>query len=63
MEMPELITAIEQADGYIIDEIISALQRRCRNLYLDEEIIYLSLPRHDHKERRRILESILRMEL
>ena len=63
MEMPELITAIEQADGYIIDEIISALQRRCRNLYPDEEIIYLSLPRHDHKERRRILESILRMEL
>jgi len=62
MELQTLITAIEQADGLTIDEIIDALRRRYQKLYPDEEIIFLSLPRNDRSERRRILEYLPNLE-
>lgn len=62
MELQMLLSAIEQADGCIIDEIIDALRRRYHTLFPDYEIIFLSLPRSDREERKRILELILKME-
>jgi len=62
MELQLLLSAIEQADGNIIDEIIDALRHRYHTIYPDEEIVFLSLPRYDSQERKRILELILKME-
>ena len=62
MELKNLICAIEQADGYIVEEIILALQRRYQKLYPEWEIQFISVPREDSEERKRILERILQME-
>ena len=62
MELKTLLSAIAQADGYALDEIIDALQCRYQSLYPGEEIVFLSLPRHDWEERKRILDLIVKME-
>ena len=62
VQMQALIQTIEQADGELVDEIIQALQRRYQKLYPQWEVMFLSVPREDCEERRRILERIFQME-
>lgn len=59
---PELIQRIEQADDILTGEIIQAVIRRHRRFYPDWELVVLSLPKKDVAERKRILESILKLE-
>ena len=63
MDPTILISAIEQADGILLDLIADAVRNRYHALYPDEEIIFLSLPRHDYAERRRILELLPHMDI
>ena len=50
---------LHSADDRQISQVISAVIRRYNRIWANEEIIFLSLPRDDSKERRRLIERIL----
>ena len=50
------------ADSSELNEIALAVLRRYDDLFAEEEVVFLSLPKHDREERKRIIQSILSVE-
>lgn len=55
--LQNVLKAIEQADDVILSEIVKAVVRRNDRLHPESETVFLSLPREDGEERRRLLKS------
>ena len=62
MDLEEIVKEIRDADGTQIDILLDEVFYRKRTLYPQWDLSYLALPKNDWVERRRILETILRME-
>lgn len=45
-----------------LNEIVSAVLTRYGQLYTNEEVVFLSLPKQDKEERQRILRAVFSME-
>ena len=50
------------ADSIELSEIVKTILYRYAELYEEEEVVFLSLPKHNGEERRRIISSVLEME-
>lgn len=59
--MEQILHKIEQASDAQITEIIQAVIRRYGRVYPNDEICFLSLPRDDPQERRRILDAAVEL--
>ena len=53
---------VESADPQELNEIVFAVLERFHQLYTDEEVVFLSLPKHNREERQRIIRSVLTIE-
>ena len=53
---------IGSADSLELNEIALAVLRRYDDLFAEEDVVFLSLPKHDREERKRIIQSILSVE-
>ena len=53
---------INRADSSELSEIVQEVLRRYGKLFAQEEVVFLSLPRHDLQERQRIIQSVLQIE-
>ena len=53
---------IRSADSLDLSEIVQAVVRRYGCLFAEEEVVFLSMPKHDREERRRIIQGILNIE-
>lgn len=62
MTLEQVLAYIDAADDDEINQIIDALTVRYRQVYPDWEVAFLSLPRHDRKRRREILEFALKYD-
>lgn len=56
-----VLSRILSADDAEISEIITAVIRRYGIVYPETEVVFLSLPKYDVPERKRIIESALKM--
>ncbi len=54
---------IDSASPAELNEIVMAVLKRYGQLYADEEVVFLSLPKSDPEERQRIIRTILSMEV
>ena len=61
--MEELLAQIERADDIQISRIIQAVIRRYSTVYPDHEVVFLSLPTNDPKERQMVLRNAMMMML
>lgn len=52
----DILKAIEHADDIEINEILNAVTQRYSNVFPEWEVMFLSLPKKDLEERRKILE-------
>ena len=50
------------ADSVELSQSVLAVLHRYGQLFEEEEVIFLSLPRHNIQERRRIIQGVLDME-
>lgn len=53
---------VESAEPQELNEIVFAVLERFHQLYTDEEVVFLSLPKHSREERQRIIRSVLTIE-
>ena len=53
---------IGSAEPEELVEIVKAVRNRYGELFSEEEVVFLSLPKHDMKERQRIIHAILEIE-
>ena len=53
---------VETADSVELSQSVLAVLHRYGQLFEEEEVIFLSLPRHNIQERRRIIQGVLDME-
>ena len=59
--MREMIRkAIEEADDLELSEIMQAIIRRENHIFRENETFFLSLPKNDREERRRVLDGVTR---
>ena len=59
--MREMIRkAIEEADDLELSEIMQAIIRRENHIFPENEAFFLSLPKNDREERRRVLDGMTR---
>lgn len=59
--MREMIRkAIEEADDLELSEIMQAIIRRENHIFPENETFFLSLPKNDREERRRVLDGMTR---
>ena len=58
----DTLMQIEKANDLEINEIIHALIRRYQKVYPGWEVVFLSLPKDDPAERKRILEHALHLD-
>ena len=61
MNMKDVLAFIEDADEDTVNCILDAIFARKMDLFPEWDVIYISLPRHDKQNRRKILESALNM--
>jgi hypothetical protein len=59
--MDDLIKEISKADHAMLSEIVQAVIKRYGILHTDWEILFLSLPKYDCKERERILSDVFKI--
>ena len=59
MELRDILDFVENAEDFEMSEIFKAAVRRNDWLYPELETVFLTLPRKDRAERRRILESMV----
>ena len=57
-----LCRMIASADSAELNEIALAVMHRYNDLFSEDEVVFLSLPKHDPKERQRIIHAILHIE-
>lgn len=53
---------IGSAASIELSQVVQAVVHRYAELFAEEEVIFLSLPKHDFEERRRIIQGVLGME-
>ena len=53
---------IGSADSLELSDIVRVVLRRYAELFAEEEVIFLSLPKYDREERKRVISAILDME-
>ena len=53
---------MDTADSMELSEIVQAVVRRYAKLFADEEVVFLSLPKHNREERCRIIRAVLEIE-
>ena len=58
--LQEVLSYIGQSSDHEIHEIMKAVQSRYSTRYPDWEVIYISCPRNDPKERDRTLEFLMK---
>ena len=59
VSLEEVITYIEQANDFEINEIMSAVRKRFQTAFPDWEVIYLSCRKDDPAQRRQTLDYLL----
>ena len=62
IEMKNLQQMIDSADSSELNEIVRCVLHRYDELFADEEVVFLSLPKHHKEERQRIIRAVLQME-
>lgn len=60
-DLETILEAIKQADVCEIYEIVDAAMDAYRAAYPDREIMFLSVPKHDPRERRRIPAHVINL--
>ena len=53
---------IGMADSRELSEIVRAVLERYGELFAEEEVVFLSLPKGDLQERKRIIDAVLSLE-
>ena len=53
---------IERADSSELSDIVLHVLKRYQELFAEEEVVFLSLPKHDCAERSRIISAVLELE-
>ena len=53
---------IDTADLLELGEIVKSILHRYDELVADEEIVFLSLPKHDRNERERIIRGVVQLD-
>ena len=53
---------VDSSDPLELNDMAIAVVKRYSQLFADEEVVFLSLPRHDTEERRRIISAVLAFE-
>ena len=53
---------IDTADLLELGELVKRILHRYDEIAADEEIVFLSLPKHDRKERERIIRAVVQLE-
>ena len=53
---------IGMADSRELSEIVRAVLGRYGELFVEEEVVFLSLPKGDLQERKRIIDAVLSLE-
>lgn len=53
---------IGMVDSRELSEIVRAVLERYRELFAEEEVVFLSLPKGDLQERKRIIDAVLSLE-
>ena len=61
MNLQNILDFIENAEDFEMSEIVKAAVRRNDWLYPELETVFLTLPREDTEQRRRILESTVEL--
>ena len=61
MDEEKVYEYIEETDRVQIMEILDAALNRFRELFEDQELILLTLPKHNREERSRLLAQITKM--
>ena len=61
MDKEQIYEYIEEADRRETMEILDAVVNRFRELYEDQELILLTLPRDNEEERSRIISEVIKM--
>ena len=56
----EVLQKIESADDHEIEQIMDAVRKRFAGAFPDWEVLYISLPKHNEKERQKTLDYLLR---
>ena len=62
MELDKICQLIAASGPAELSTISRQIVRRYGELFENEEIIFLSLPKHDEKLRRQIMEAVIRLE-
>ena len=55
MEIKDILTRIASASDRELTDIVRAVLARYDTLFPEEEVVFLSLPKHDQQEREAIL--------
>ena len=53
---------LDKADSTELSEVVQTVLHRYDVLFSEEEVVFLSLPKHDQKERQRIIRAVLQIE-
>ena len=53
---------ISSANSSELSDIVRALLKRYAELFADEEVVFLSMPKYDREERQRIILGVLDLE-
>ena len=53
---------VNTADSSELSQIVQAVVRRYGSIFEEEEVVFLSLPKHDTQERHRIIRAVLEIE-
>ena len=53
---------LDSADSLELSEIVKIVVRRYAELFEEEEVVFLSLPKHDKEARSRIISAAMEME-
>ncbi|MBQ3543290.1 MAG: hypothetical protein IJA45_09235 [Oscillospiraceae bacterium] len=61
MDKEKVYEYIEEADRRETMEILDAAANRFRELYADQELILLALPKNNRKERSRLIAQAIKM--
>lgn len=56
--MEKTMERIASANGEELQQLFLALRQRYGELYPEEEVVFVSLPKNDRKERRRLMQAV-----
>ena len=56
--MVKTMERIRSASGEELQQLLLVLRQRYGELYPDEEVVFVSMPKNDRKERRRLMQAV-----